>query len=35
MTTRYRHGDTSACTARIRPPWLTGDEVIESMNLDT
>ena len=23
MTTHYRHGDTSACTARIKPPSLT------------
>ncbi len=35
MTTHYRRGSTAACTARVRPPWLTGDAVIESMNLDT
>jgi hypothetical protein len=25
MTTHYRHRDTAACTARIRPPWLTAE----------
>lgn len=25
MTTHYRRGSTAACTARIRPPWLTAE----------
>lgn len=25
MITHYRRGSTTACTARIRPPWLTGE----------
>ena len=24
-TTHYRRGSTAACTARIRPPWLTAE----------
>lgn len=25
MTTHFRRGSTAACTARIRPPWLTAE----------
>ena len=25
VTTHYRRGSTAACTARVRPPWLTGE----------
>ncbi len=25
MTTHYRRGSTAACTARVRPPWLTAE----------
>ena len=29
MTTHYRHGDTSACTARIKPPSLTRVRLVD------